>query len=224
MLSRMMAPSTPVVPVDERVTDAILTPQGLAALENMSATTAYSWWRHGLVTRQPSRRGWPSIPLLGLVEGHVAWQLRQQHLPTEDVRAVINLIRHSGASEFAALSRRLVTDGVYAYLKDHDGLGRIVDQQLTMEVVVEQFLTQLLTDDDGFVYRYVVAQLPGVVIDPEFNAGRMMFEDRSIPVFAVMGMLDSGETPEVVADEFKLDPSLVTAVHNTDPSWLSLIA
>lgn len=224
MLCSMATTTFPAPPTDERVTSGILTPPALAALEGMSESTAYGWTRDGLVTARPTRRGWPSIPLLGLAEGHLAWRLRRHHLPMEEVRGVLDLIRDRGSSAFAALSKNLVTDGVYAYLRQHEGLGRIVDQQLAMESVMEQYVTQLLTDEDGFVYRYQVAQLPNVVIDPDFNAGRMMFADSSVPVFAVAGLLSAGEPEDVVAEEYGVSLDDVRSIAAADPAWLSLVA
>lgn len=142
----------------------------------------------------------------------------------EEVRAVLDLIRHSGQSQYATLSQRLVTDGVYAYLRASDGVGRVVDQQLAIEQVVEDFTTQLLVDDDGLVFRYQVDQMPGVVIDPSFNSGRMMFSDSSVPVFAVAGLLASGEPVQAVADEFGISAGAVEIVATADPDWLSAVA
>lgn len=209
---------------DERVSSPILTPAALAGLERMSDSTAYLWARNGLVTSHARPRGWPSIPLLGLAEGHLAWRLRRHHLEMEEVRAVLDLIRHRGASEFATLSTKLVTDGVYAYLKENDELGRVVDRQLAFESVVDDFLQQLITDDEGYVFRYQVLQLPDVVIDPDFNAGRMMFENSGVPVFAVAGMLQAGELPEVVASEYGVTLEQVEAVAAADAAWLSKVA
>jgi uncharacterized protein (DUF433 family) len=113
-----------------------------------------------------------------------------------------------------------VHDGTVAYLQENEELERVINGQMAFFSVVEERLEPFSLDAEGLVFQYRVARIPGVVIDPRFNGGRMMFETSAVPLFAVAGELRAGEPPEVVADDYGIAHDQVAAVlRNLD--WLS---
>jgi uncharacterized protein (DUF433 family) len=205
---------------DVRVIAPIFTPAEVSAITGMTKSRAYDWSQRELITSVPARRrGWPTIPLIGLVEYETFLGMRQARMPMEEVAAVAKYIR-SEIDEFGFLNQEIVHDGTVAYFRDHEELERVVNGQYAFFAVVREYLRPFEMDDDGLVFRYRVERLAGVVIDPRFNAGRMMFEDSGVPLFAVAGLLSAGETVEVVAGEFGITPEQAASV-KADLSWVS---
>lgn len=205
---------------DIRVAAPIFTAGEVATITGMKPGTAYAWSRRDLITSVPARRrGWPSIPLLGLAEYETFRGMRAANMPMEEVVAVADFIR-TEIDQFGFLSREVVHDGAVAYLQNNRELERVVNGQFAFFAVIEDRLKPFEFDDDGLLYQYRVARLPGVVIDPRFNAGRMMFEDSGVPLFAVAGMLRAGEMPAVIADEFGISGTQIAAI-KANLSWLS---
>ena len=54
--------------------------------------------------------------------------------------------------------------------------------------------------------------VPGVTIDPRFNAGRMTFVRNRVPVFAVLGSLAGGDSVDEVMQQYGLTLQEVAAV------------
>jgi uncharacterized protein (DUF433 family) len=208
---------------DPRVSLAIATKTTVMRLTGVKRSTAYYWANHGLVhTVSPRRRGWPTIPLAGLAEYKVLTSLRSIGLSMPEVLGTAQYIREHRRDPYALLSKQLVTDGVHAFVQHEasDDLYRVVGGQRAFRTVLQDYLKPLIPGTDGFVYRYLVEEDPRVVIDPEFNGGRMMFESNSVPVFAVMGLLRAGESNLTVADEYELEVDDVRWVE-TNLSWLA---
>lgn len=55
-------------------------------------------------------------------------------------------------------------------------------------------------------------RIPGVIIDPRFNAGRMTFFRNKVPVFAVVGSLAGGDSVQEVMEQYGLSAQEVAAV------------
>jgi len=217
-----MSPSV-VASDDVRVASPFLTPRDVAVLTSITESRAYDWARKGRVTTLPAyRRGWPTVPLLGLAEYATFTAWHAGGLPIHQALAAAHYVREQ-IDRFGFLSRKIMHDGVTAYLQDHadeEHLETLLHGQMTFFSVVKERLEPFVLDEDGLIFQFRIEQLSGVVIDPRFNAGRMMFESNSVPVFAVLGLLRSGEPPEVVADEYGLTHQQVqNVIHNRH--WLS---
>jgi uncharacterized protein (DUF433 family) len=208
---------------DIRVTAPIFTAGEVATITGITPSTAYNWSRRDLITNvHARRRGWPTIPLLGLAEYEIFRGMREAKLPMPEVAAIARFIR-TEISQYGFLSRDIVHDGTMAYLQENDELERLTNGQFAIYPVIEERLKPFAFDQDGLIFEYQVKRVPGVVIDPRFNGGRMMFEQSSVPLFAVAGMLNSGERPEVVAREYGITDQQVAAV-KADLQWISQAA
>lgn len=220
--------STSVVASDDvRVASPFLTPNDVSVLTEITASRAYDWARKRRVTTLPPlRRGWPTIPLVGLAEYATFTAWHAGGLPIHEVLEAAAYVRRE-IDQYGFLSSEIMHDGVSAYLHtladDGRELERIVNGQMAFFSVVEDRLEPFVLDEDGLIFQFRVEQIPGVVIDPRYNAGRMMFESNSVPVFAVDGLLRSGEPPEVVADEYGLTHQQVQDVIHAR-RWLAQAA
>lgn len=109
-------------------------------------------------------------------------------------------------------NRRLVTDGAFAYVRENPSeLYRVKTKQHAFVEVLEDHLRPLIFEDDDYPVAYEV-RIPGVVIDPRFNAGRMTFVRNRVPVFAVLGSLRGGDSVDEVMQQYGLTLQEVTAV------------
>jgi uncharacterized protein (DUF433 family) len=200
-----------------RFTTPILTVRDVAQLVGMPIDTAQAWAgqrkdRAQLFTRiTPLHRGWPSVPLVGLAEASSLRALRQI-LPLREIPVAVDFIRTHAHEQHALANQRLVTDGVTVFLEEHEDVVRLRDRQVTIAEVFREHLKPMEYDGDDYPEAYNVPRLPGVQIHPLFNAGRMSFRRNRVPLFAVAGLLSSGEQPAVVALEFGLAAAEVSLV------------
>ena len=211
--------------MDARFTAPICTVRDVAELVGMPLTTVQSWagQRHSrpqLITRiPPERRGWPSIPLVGLAEAATLRGLLGI-LPRKEVWAAADWIRQRFDTPHALANEKLVTDGAYAYVEEHpNSIYRVATNQHVIRSTVEEYLRPVRFAEDFYPEAFRVNQLPGVEINPHFNAGRMAFERNRVPVFAVAGSLRAGETVAEVIEEYQLTRAEVRAVER-QLDWL----
>lgn len=218
-----MKTRTAIAADDLRVVAPIFTTGEAALLTGLTRSKTYAWAKRDLVTTvERKRRGWPTVPLLGLAEYATFGAWRQAKLPMAEVTAAANYIREE-ISEFGFLDHNVVHDGTLAYLQRNQEIERIVGGQMALFSVVERWLKPFVFDEDGLIRQFRIQKIPGVVVDPRFNGGRMMFEDSGVPLFAVAGMLTAGEIAAVVADEFAISEEQVERVE-ANLSWVSAAA
>lgn len=127
----------------------------------------------------------------------------------QQARIAARYIRKESGDQFAMANPRFVTDGTDAFLQSEDELIRIRDQQGAFKEVLRGHLAPLLFGSDGYVERFVVAEDPLIVVDPRFNGGRPSFADTLVPVFPILGALEAGDPPEIVALDFDIESSKV---------------
>lgn len=213
---------------DVRASSPICSPADVAQLVGMPVSTVYSWMRATetrpalIHTVSPERRGWPSIPLVGLAEASVLRGFREGGMPMREISAAVKYLRgHHG--EYALAAPGLVTDGLVAMLHSEEGLLTLRDGQGVLVPAVREQLRPFTLAPDGYVKAFMVRSLPGVEIDPLHAAGRMRFTRTGVPLFAVTGLLEVGDTSAEVADEFGLEVDEVELVKE-HLSWLSASA
>jgi uncharacterized protein (DUF433 family) len=202
---------------EPRFVTPICTVQDVATLVGMPLDTVKAWAgqrrsRRQMITRLPqAHRGWPSIPLVGLAEAHILRTLRDL-LPPSEVDAAAMWIRDRYQDPHALANKRLVTDGAYAYVQEGPNeLYRVRTQQHAFVEILEAHLKPLIFERDDYPVAFAV-RIPGAVIDPRFNTGRMTFERNRVPVFAVVGSLRGGDSVDEVMQQFGLTLQEVAAV------------
>ncbi|REF24616.1 DUF433 domain-containing protein [Calidifontibacter indicus] len=202
---------------EPRFTTPICTIHDVAEIVQMPLETVKTWagQRHSrrqMITRLPQEhRGWPSIPLVGLAEANTLRALRGV-LPPAEVEAAAVWIREQYTTPYALANRRLVTDGAFAYVQENaHELYRVTTDQHAFVEVLKAHLRPLVFDSDDYPVAFEV-RVPGVVIDPRFNAGRMSFERNRVPLFAVVGSLQGGDSVDEVMQQYGLTLQEVAAV------------
>lgn len=216
---------------DPRVRSGILTPTQVASLIGMKTPTLRTWTKDRgrrptmVHTITPRRRGWPSVPLVGLAEASSLLALRQVGVKMSLLADAAEYICERYDDPFALANPRLVTDGTEAFAHDlqSDELWRIRDRQVAFTEVLREHLRPLILDADDYVkaYRVPLSDVD-LFIEPGFSAGRMTFANK-VPVFAVIGSLRAGEEPVSVALDYGLPPSEVAAVER-HIDWLEAAA
>lgn len=193
-----------------RFTLPILTVQDVAHLVGMPRDTAIAWAgqrkdRPQLFTRvEPYRRGWPSVPLIGLAEVASLRALKAL-LPAREVPVAARFITEQQKVEHPLAHRHLVTDGATVFLDERGDITRLRDGQGTIAQTFRDFLAPLVYEaGDDYPAAYDVPGMPGVQIHPLFNAGRMSFRHNRVPLFAVAALLAAGESPVTIRQEFGL--------------------
>ena len=129
-----------------------------------------------------------------------------------EVEAAALWIRQRFDAPFALANKRLVTDGAYAYVRENPSeLYRVKTSQHAFVEVLEDHLKPLIFEADDYPVAFEV-RIPGVAIDPRFNAGRMTFVRNRVPVFAVIGSLTGGDSVDEVMQQYGLTLQEVAAV------------
>lgn len=219
----MTSSLAPDVDVDVRFTSAICTPDQVATLSEMSTSTVYSWVAHKpqrgpLVHRiSPERRGWPSVPLIGVAEAYTLRALRQAGVPLRKLVAAAEYLREKHNDPYAMASTSIVTDGIDLYVEELGELFRLEDRQMPIRSIVEDYLQRVVRAPDGYAEAITINLQGGaeLIIDPRFNSGRPSFERNRVPAFAILGALDAGERIEMIAEDFDLARGEVAAIDNS---------
>lgn len=211
---------------DIRASTPICTTSGVATLIGMPTPTVYSWTRArgrrpALVhTITNDRRGWPTIPVVGLAEAHVIRALRSMDIRMSKITEVVNWLRNEANDPFALASPRLVTDGIDLYVQRDADLERAFDGQRPIKETIADHLREIDVWPDGYAGGYSPERLgPTIQIDARFSGGRMSFVRNRVPLFAVAGGLVAGDSAESVAADYDLTRDEIALVEqNLD--WL----
>ena len=211
--------------MDGRFTVPLLTPLETAEHLQIPERTVRYWLAQraggsALVhSVKPERRGWPSMPFVAVVEAYVLRALRQLGLSSDKIKSVAADIRTEFDTEYGLATRRIATDGidVFVHYLDSDEIARAGDRQMPIRQVIDDYLQYIVWDDDDeFPIRLTLRKydpaVATVVIDPRFAWGAPIVEPAKVTVDTILGMWRSGETLDVVADEYGLSVEQVEAL------------
>lgn len=204
---------------DLRTSSPILTTRQVSALTAAPLNSVRNWTKrsNGLVHSIPNRRGWPTIPFIGLVEAEVLTAL-SGILSPQKAAAVVRTLRESQGPDFVLSTPRLVTDLTSTFLQEGADLTRLRDQQGAFLPVIERDLRSLRLGVDGRVESFVPDRLQIASVDPRFNGGALSVTRNRIPVFAVVGSLRAGESVRSVAEDYSLTADEVERIER-DIDW-----
>ncbi|WP_431816891.1 DUF433 domain-containing protein [Gordonia jacobaea] len=216
---------------DVRFTSAICTPGEAAALAAMPTGTVRSWMRTGprnapiVHSVKAARTGWPTLPLVGVVETWSLRTLRRSGVPMQKLRKVAESLQNEYGDPYVLARPVLFTDGIDLYRRDRGHLFRVEDGQQPIEEVIAEYLSRvdLDLDDDPTAFRVPLTDEVSLLIDPRFNAGRPSFPKSRVAAFAVLGSLEAGESVKSVAEDFGVTVEEVSAV-NEHSQWISRFA
>lgn len=216
---------------DIRYNSAICTPAQAAKLAEMPVNTVRAWTRSTnarpaiVHTVESAQRGWPTVPLVGVIETWSLRALRTAGVPMQKLTRVAEELRRELNDPYVLARPLLFTDGIDLYRRDRSGLFRVEDGQQPIEQVIERYLSRVQLDDDHEPVAFRVSLTDEIVlsIDPHFNAGQLSFERTRIPAFAVLGALQAGDPPSVVASDYGLTAEEVHGVESAQ-EWLTEVA
>lgn len=205
--------------VDVRYTSPICTPQEVGIIASMPAGTVRSWMQpnkgsaaivHSITSE---RSGWPTIPLVGVVETWSMRALRNAGIPMQKLRRAADILRDR-QGPFVLARPVLFTDGIDLYLREHGDLYRLQDGQQPIEDVIQDYLSRVVLDEqaDPTAFRIPLDSDIELVMDPLFNAGRPSLERTRTPAFAVLGALEAGERPDLIAQDYGITSEEVAAI------------
>lgn len=164
----------------------------------------------------PSQRGYPRLPFIGLAEAYVLNAFRQAGVPMQRIRPSLDwLVQHVGPHALA--SRNLYTDGAevlweFAQQTDENdpdaafARGLIVPRsgQYVFKEIVEHYLRQISFSEDNYaaLIRLPQYQHANVVLDRKRGYGQPVFGNSGIRVADAIGPLRAGESFEAVAEDY----------------------
>ena len=165
----------------------------------------------------PMKRGWPTIPFVGVVEAHVLRMLRQElHLSMRKVREAALTVRREFDTPYALATKKIATDGVDIFVQFADGdLARASDRQMPIRALIDEHLRFIKWGDDQWPQAITLQQfsdIAPVIIDPRFAWGRPVVESTRTPVAAIVNMWRAGDSMDLIAEEFDLTRVQVEAV------------
>ncbi|MFD8969982.1 DUF433 domain-containing protein [Streptomyces sp. NPDC059568] len=204
----------------DRFTDGLLTPSETSSYLQIPRSTLSTWLTGQaagapLVHRvEPSRPGQPSVPFVAVAEAYVLRSLRDLGLRMSEIREAASAVRGAFDTPYGLVSKRIATDGVDIFVEHGLGdLRRARDGQAPIHEVVAEYLRYLSWDEgDDFPYSLQLRQYPKavpVVIDPRFGHGLPVVAANRVPVNAVTGLWEAGESIEDIAYEYGMEPDQV---------------
>lgn len=160
----------------------------------------------------PERRGWPRVTFAGLIEAHVLRALRELEFKMDEIRSIAAIVREEFDDPFALATQRIASDGasLFAELADKTLVNQ--HRQTPIREVIDQHLKFITWDEVGKPSQLRLGQYPDraeVIIDPRFAWGRPIMAATKTPIAAVVELWHSGESMDLVAEEFDLSRDVV---------------
>ncbi|MES9531508.1 DUF433 domain-containing protein [Rhodococcus erythropolis] len=219
----MQTTNAPNTQTDIRYRSGICTAKQAAALSSMPPNTVHSWTkatktRPAMVhTVENERRGWPTVPLVGLVETWSMRALRTAGIPMSKLVKVAEDLRQEFSDPYVLARPLLFTDGIDLYRRRRGDLFRVEDGQQPIEQVIEKYLQKIELDSDEHPKSFRISLSEGIdlTLDPRFNGGRPSLLRNRVPAFAVLGALEAGERPITVAADYDLEIAEVLAIEQS---------
>lgn len=167
-----------------------------------------------IVLSLEARRGHPTVPFLGLVEGLVLNAFRRAGLPLQRIRPALQRLDQEMGLRHALASDRLATDGAeilydYGAVLDPGAIGELVTVRSGQRVfapVVCDYLRRIRYAGDHWAEQ---VELPGysiarVVVNLEVAHGRPALQRSRVPVEDILRRWIAGDSMAELADDFML--------------------
>ncbi|MEO7035948.1 MAG: DUF433 domain-containing protein [Polyangiaceae bacterium] len=188
-----------------------------AGYVRVPASTVSSWMApRGMIT--PACTAPTTLSFSNLVELFVLSVLRNEHeFSTQSLRKAVAYVRSELAVARPLAHAKFRTDGVHLFV---DHLGSLVNVskngQTALRDLMGQYLERIEYEQEAatrfypFVRAFGLAPQPrSVVIDPDFGFGKPVIAGTGIRTSAVVDRYMAGESMTALAEDYRLDPSLV---------------
>lgn len=210
---------------DTRVTTPLYSVSDAARYIDVPRSTLTTWVRgyHRGDRRQysgepiitsmpPAKRGYPTLPFIGLAEAYALNAFREAGVPLQRIRASLAALS-AEVGPHALASERLMTDGAeilwdQGIAGERGEIARLVvprsNQYVFVEVVQDYLRTITFEGEFASLIRLPRYRTVPVVLDPRRGGGRPIFADIGVEVENVLGRVRAGEDVQATADDFGL--------------------
>ena len=198
-------------------TDPMLNVVSAATYLDIPPSTLADWKRSSVIhsVRDP-RRGWPTLPFVGVVEAFVLRQLRGLGFTRRQIQDAADGARRWFGDDFGLARPGIGHDaGVEIFIEAGGNLFRAKDHQQAIRQTVSDFHHCIEWSGED-PKRLRLARFGNVYLDPRFGWGRPTVTPSNAPINAIVGLWYAGESLEVIAHEYDM------TVHEVDAlvrSW-----
>ena len=166
------------------------------------------------------RRGFPTMPFVGLAEAAFLAAVRSTGVPMQRIRPALERLRDEIGLEHALASKRLFTDGaelLYRVGSDAGATEREMElvvvrtNQGVFTPVVRNFLLHVRFGASGYAEairlpKYGEAE---VIVDPRFGFGQPVLERNGVRVETILERFAAGESIHDLSDDFSIPPEII---------------
>ena len=191
-------------------TDAMVNVSDAATYLDIPPTTLDTWKQSSLIhSVSPARRGWPTLPFVGVVEGFVLRQLRAVGFKRAQIAEAAAGIRREFGDEYGLARPGIGHDqGVEIFIEIGGELYRAKDRQQAIRETVANFRRCIdWVGDDPLRLR--LARLGNVYLDPRFGWGRPTAGPSHAPINSILGLWYAGEPLRAIAAEYDMTTEAV---------------
>ena len=189
-------------------TDPMLSINDTAKYLAMPQSTLITWKRDEAIhSVEGEKRGWPTIPFVGVIEAFVLRELRGLRFTRRQIQDAAEGARRWFGDEYGLARPEIGHDaGVDIFIEVGGELYRAKDHQQAIRATVAGF-SHCIEWSGRDPQRLKLARLGNVYLDPRFGWGRPTVDPSRASVTAVMGMWYAGEPLSVIADEYDMTPA-----------------
>ena len=186
-----------------------------------------------VTTLHAGSSGLPSIPFVGAAEALVVAAVRCRGVPMQRARPALEVLIGELGIEYALASERLYTDGAEILYDYGDRYGDTEVGHAAMELVVvrngQGVFAEVIADHleridyaaDGLAQRIRVPPFENgqIVADPRLSAGAPIFARGGARVADALSLLDAGESPRTVSEEYGMPEEHLWDFLRVTSSW-----
>jgi len=196
--------------------DPMLNVKDAATYLAMPVSTLADWRQNSLIhSVSPTRRSWPTLPFVAVVEAFVLRELRGAGFTRRQISEAAAGIRKGFGDEYGLARPGVGHDaGVEIFIDVGGELFRAKDRQQAIRETVRGF-TECIQWQGQDPMRLRLAQLGEVYPDPRFGWGQPTVGPAHAPLSAIAGLWYAGESLEDIADDYDMSPAEVDALMRT---------
>ncbi|MCL2316353.1 MAG: DUF433 domain-containing protein [Actinomycetia bacterium] len=194
-------------------TDPMLNVANAATYLDIPQSTLAQWKRSAVIhSVDDTRRGWPTLPFVAVVEAYVLRQLRDLGFTRRHIEEAADGARRWFHDDYG-LARPGIghDDGVEIFIEAGGELFRAQDHQQAIRETVSGF-HECIEWSGQDPKRLRLARFGNVYLDPRFGWGRPSVAPSNAPISAIIGLWYAGEPLDVIAHEYDMTVEDVDAL------------
>lgn len=193
----------------------------VAAYLHVPETTIRAWFYGTTYGRKPNVRrfrpilspaGKDLLSFFDAASAHVLVALKKQHVPTEDIRAIVQeLEKHVVGTRYPLLGRNFYLFGKAVIVKEAGKrLNLTRGRQLGFRHIIDKFLRRLELDENKMPVRFSpitnakTRTRTFIIIDPNLSGGRPVVKGTGIAAEVIAERRKSGESVARLSRDYRL--------------------